>query len=570
VRLFQSLRARLLGIVLLGAVLPLAIVGVWLARATRQSGERLLRERLDSTLVRTAREIGAQWVPRRSAMLAIAEDSVIRQLLRRDSNWNADTVPLNSSRSTVVELIASARSVTVEPREHGPPWKLVLDRDRRPSLVRTSPPADSFPAGELQLLRVELPVFASSLATDTLGIVTLRFAAERLIPPAAGSVAGAGALLSVVDRSTGATVVPLPFDPALLRRHRFNWAGEEWLTAALPLEEPYVELLAAAPLGGFTLPFKRATRDGLLALALVALVVTALTVLLLRGLTRPLVQLAATADAVSAGELDRRVEPGPHDEVGRVARAFNAMTLSLRRTLDALSAQSAVAAVGEFATALAHEVRNPLSAIRLNLQHLQEKASAHADLGVPIANALRDIERLELTVASALRISRSGRGPREVIELWPVLTAAARAAQPEFSARGATLAGFETTIHAPLRVRGDAAALEQLFLNLLLNAAQALPTGGAAGLSLEQQPDGLVVTIWDRGKGMSEEMRRKVFEPFYSTKPEGTGLGLTLAQRIVAAHRGQLELESKEGEGTRVRVTLPPAELRCPESANAS
>ncbi len=558
-RLFQSLRARLLGIVLLGAVLPLAVVGVWLARETRQSGERLLRDRLDSTLARTAREIGAQWVPRRSAILAIAEDSVIRQLLQRDSSGKPDTIPLNGLRSAVVELIASARSVIVEPRGQRAPWMLVLDRGRRASLVRTSPRADSVPAGEADLLRVQVPVFASSLAMDTLGMVAVRFAPERLIPAAAGSLAGAGALLAVVDRFTGATVVPLPFDPALLRRQRFIWGGEEWLTAALRLEEPYVELLAAAPLGGFTLPFKRAARDGLLALALVALVVIALTVLLLRGLTRPLVQLAAVADAVSAGDLDRRVEPGPHDEVGRVARAFNAMTLSLRRTLDELSAQSAVAAVGEFATALAHEVRNPLSAIRLNLQHLQEKAKLHSDLGVPIANALRDIERLELTVASALRIARSGRRVREVLDLWPVLAAAARAAQPEFAARGATLAGFKTATHAPLHVRGDAAALEQLFLNLLLNAAQALPNGGAAGLSLEQQPDGLVVTIWDRGQGMSEQTRRRIFEPFYSTKPEGTGLGLTLAQRIVAAHRGRIELESEEGEGTRVRVTLEPA-----------
>ena len=558
-RLFQSLRARLLGIVLLGAVLPLAVVGVWLARETRQSGERLLRDRLDSTLARTAREIGAQWVPRRSAILAIAEDSVIRQLLQRDSSGKSDTIPLNALRSAVVELIASARSVTVEPRGREGRWKLVLDPGRRPSLVRSAQPADSSLASEAGLLRVQLPVFASSLATDTLGMVALRFAPERLIPPAAGSLAGAGALLAVVDRSTGTTVVPLPFDPALLRRQRFIWGGEEWLTAALPLEEPYVELLAAAPLGGFTLPFKRAARDGLLALALVALLVTALTVLLLRGLTRPLVQLAAVADSVSAGDLDRRVEPGANDEVGRVARAFNAMTLSLRRTLDELSAQSAVAAVGEFATALAHEVRNPLSAIRLNLQHLQEKARAHAELGLPIANALRDIERLERTVASALRIARSGRGTREALDLWPVLLAAARAAQPQFAARNATLAGFETESHTPLRVRGDAAALEQLFLNLLLNAAQALPEGGAAGLSIEQPPDGLVVTVWDRGKGMSEATRRRVFEPFYSTKPEGTGLGLTLAQRIVAAHRGRIELESQEGEGTRVRVTLEPA-----------
>ena len=127
------------------------------------------------------------------------------------------------------------------------------------------------------------------------------------------------------------------------------------------------DIVLAAPLGPFTEPFERTARRGTLALIAIALVAFTLATLVTGRLTRSLGQLADAADAVSAGHLERKVEETGGDETRRVARAFNTMVTSLRETLMRLTQKESLAAVGEFATSLAHEVRNPLTSVRLIL-----------------------------------------------------------------------------------------------------------------------------------------------------------------------------------------------------------
>jgi signal transduction histidine kinase len=112
---------------------------------------------------------------------------------------------------------------------------------------------------------------------------------------------------------------------------------------------------------------------------------------------------------------------------------------------------------------------------------------------------------------------------------------------------------------APAWVLGDAMALEQLFLNLLLNAAQALPTGGRAALALDVEAADLCVVVSDTGVGISPENLERVADPFFSTKSDGTGLGLPIARQIATAHGGSLRIASTPGAGTRVEVRLPAA-----------
>ena len=106
-------------------------------------------------------------------------------------------------------------------------------------------------------------------------------------------------------------------------------------------------------------------------------------------------------------------------------------------------------------------------------------------------------------------------------------------------------------------MEGDAGQLEQLFHNLLLNAAEALEGGGRAWIHIRTAGDTVEVLVQDEGRGISVESLEKVFEPFFSTSSEGTGLGLPIARQIARAHGGELLLESSEGSGTTARVTLP-------------
>jgi signal transduction histidine kinase len=242
--------------------------------------------------------------------------------------------------------------------------------------------------------------------------------------------------------------------------------------------------------------------------------------------------------------------------VARVARSFNAMTTNLRRTVGELAQRESLASLGEFSASLAHEIRNPLTSVRIDLQRVAEKVPGDSTLSRPLARALGEIQRLDGTVAGVLRLARSGRIDRERVELRIPVKAAAHAAAPEFEEAGAELTIAPADLWK-LPVRGDSAALEQLFLNLLLNAAQALEPGGRAVMEVERTGSEAVVSLRDTGTGIPAEELSRVFEPFYSTRSDGTGLGLAIAGRIAAAHGGAIEMESSPGQGTVVRVRIP-------------
>lgn len=219
------------------------------------------------------------------------------------------------------------------------------------------------------------------------------------------------------------------------------------------------------------------------------------------------------------------------------------------------SQREALVEVGKFAALLAHEVRNPLTAIRIDLQRVEEELPAESPLRLQLARALREVERLDVTVSGALRIARSGTVAADLVDLRVPLHRAVEVATPAFDQIDATLtlSGLE----APVPVRGDEAALEQLFLNILLNAAQALARRGAAGVTLAIADDHADVDVWDRGKGIPPGDLGRVFDPFYTTKKDGTGLGLAIARGVVTGHGGSLAIESEAGVGTTITISLP-------------
>jgi signal transduction histidine kinase len=542
-----SLRNKFMLIVLVGAVLPLALLGFWLTRTAERSGEELLRTRLEAALGQIVDEVGLRWLSRRSELLRLAECSAAQTALRAGASRqpNLEDHAQMELQALYVGMRATVRSAAVSDASGEVRWNLSVDEDATARGDLLSNPT----------LPVELGIFENA-SGDQLGNLEARVQMSSMLPAGAGWGGVSGSVLAVFDPTTGASLLPLSIDPTLFARQSFLWGNETWITVQHVLQEPSMALVLAAPVSPFTEPFRQAARRNLWILAIVAVGGFGFAALLTRRTTGALVRLAAAAEAVSRGDLDKKVDERPRDEVGRVARAFNSMTESLRDTLRELSLRESLAAVGEFAASLAHEVRNPLTSIRVDLQRVEEKLPEESDARDLLRRALGEIERVDRSVTGALRIARSGKITLERLDLRKPLEAALHTAEPEFEAHGAQ---FEHTGFGndPIAVKGDAAALEQLFLNLLLNAAQALEKGGQASVSVECTERELLISIRDTGSGIAQEDLEKVFEPFYSTRPEGTGLGLAIARQIAIAHGGEITMESLPGVGTTMRLQLP-------------
>jgi signal transduction histidine kinase len=367
-----------------------------------------------------------------------------------------------------------------------------------------------------------------------------------------------GARMQIVERGSRLGFLPSFVPDSLLAQERFTAGGHEWLAVHRSLVAPEIDVILAAPLTAYVQPFERAAATGTFTLTVASLLALLVTAFLTTRLTGSLQRLAIAADAVAGGDLDHRVDAGGRDEVGRVGAAFNSMLENLRRTLGELSKRQALAAVGEYAAELAHAVRNGLTSVRIDLQRAEEKIARDTPGQLLVARSLESVRRLEGTVSDSLRVARGRRAPKRRVDLRLILAAAVESSESAFTDRGAVIE--PRPLHgAPAWVLGNRMTLEQLFLNLLLNAAQALDRGGRAAVSLDGEGSEVRITVSDSGTGIPSADLERVFEPFYSTKADGTGLGMSIARQIAVDHGGSLRIERGPAGGTRAVVRLPTA-----------
>jgi signal transduction histidine kinase len=503
-----------------------------------------VRERLEASLLDVANSIGFQWLAHRADLLDLADNAAVLAALRErklvlESQDSVALRGLEQAWARVTDVVAAGRFLDSEGATVG---HLAHVDDQ-----------DDVSATTAQLNHV-VPVHDPASGVR-LGALEVQLRTEQLLPPGLLTTGVSGSMLAVFDARTGAPLTPLALDPEFFAQSRFMWMGEDWIAVERRLREPALRLVLAGPVGAFSAPFDAAARSGTLALLLVALLALLLVTLLVRRFTRSLLYLSDAAQAVSNGDLSRRAKEEGPPEIKGVATAFNSMTQSLSRTLQTLTQREAVAAVGEFAASLAHEVRNPLTSVRMDLQLTRAKFDDQADAVALVDHALAEIDRLNASVDGFLRVARSGRTSPGRIDMRVPLEAAVHAALPRFTERDARLE--YSPRQAPIWITADGGALEQLLLNLLLNAADSLQSGGRAGLSVEVADESVEVAVWDEGCGIAREHLEQIFDPFFSTKDEGTGLGLAVAQRVARAHGNELQVESEPGGGTTFRFALP-------------
>lgn len=310
-----------------------------------------------------------------------------------------------------------------------------------------------------------------------------------------------------------------------------------------------------------------------------------LVALVIRIISRPLRRLTEAAVAVTGGAYGAQVELRSNDEVGLLASSFNEMSRKLADDIERLRALNEhlvrtekLAAAGTLAAGVAHEVNNPLASISSLIQILQARHAAAVKAGdraainssAPPDDADAETrEMLRLISTQIARITQVLRDMMDFARTRPPLRAPLDVARViEASVR---LASFDKAFKrlrlttdldatAP-HILADADQLQQVFLNLLLNARDAMPDGGE--VVVRTRYDGtreeLTVEICDTGQGIVPEALAHVFDPFFTTKPAGTGTGLGLAvcYGIITAHGGRIEIAPNNGRGTCARVSLP-------------
>ncbi|HEY4055270.1 MAG TPA: ATP-binding protein [Kofleriaceae bacterium] len=254
---------------------------------------------------------------------------------------------------------------------------------------------------------------------------------------------------------------------------------------------------------------------------------------------------------IQGGTIDRDTFLVARDLAGRVA-----LSVERAQAVQELQDAKRLAALGQFAAAIAHDIRTPLTSISLNVQILRRKLQLDEDDQEHFDIALEELARLDRSVAEILDFAKPVKIVEEEIDVKELLEDAAKSLSPVISERGVSLVCVPAS---NLTIHGDPQRLRQVLANLVGNAADASKPGETVQLRAVGIDGHVSIEIEDKGRGIGADDLVRIFEPFFTTRPDGTGLGLSIVQKVVRAHGGDIKVRSTPGVGSTFTVVLPAA-----------
>ncbi|MEN8263380.1 MAG: ATP-binding protein [Nitrospirota bacterium] len=280
-----------------------------------------------------------------------------------------------------------------------------------------------------------------------------------------------------------------------------------------------------------------------------------------RKVLKPILVINRGVKKIGEGELGHKIPEEGMGEVKELAESFNKMSVELKELVDAIkSAQAKLVrteklyAIGEFSAGVAHEIRNPLTSIKLLVQTIRNTGESFSGNDIDIID--KEINRINRIIKSFLEFAKPEKIEKRDVNIKEVLDDVLTISKPKMRHSGIKL--IETLPLVTPIIYGNYDALKQVFLNLILNAMQAMDDeGGTLEVGAFADEKSLSVMIKDSGTGISEKDQKKIFDPFFTTKKEGTGMGLALTHNIIDEHSGRIDIESSPGEGTIIKVELP-------------
>ncbi len=370
------------------------------------------------------------------------------------------------------------------------------------------------------------------------------------------------------------------------------------------LEAPYSSVLgdyvlvSTRPASVVFAPVSEMRRSILGAGALIVLVAGLLALVAAHQFAAPIRALTEGATRLAKGEFDARLEIETNDEIEDLARTFNSMakalqtreaevlqqgeqlrhytdrletmveerTTALKKSQQKMVQQEKMVAVGQLAAGLAHELGTPLATILCHAQMAQEELEEanHANTSSQLARAhesldlvVSQVDRCSQIVRQLLDFSRPSSDARSALRAREVVDVAIELLHHDLERRGVEVEVENASVEA--RLVGNSNELDQVFVNLLRNAADAMPDGGRISVTIEHDNSNVRFVVVDEGHGIEREAQRHIFDPFFTTKAPGvgTGLGLWVVYNTVTDHGGRIDVDSAPGRGTRITVTLP-------------
>jgi signal transduction histidine kinase len=314
-------------------------------------------------------------------------------------------------------------------------------------------------------------------------------------------------------------------------------------------------------------PSLAAARTTFLSLSVFLVLASLLVAIVSSGLlssriTGPIVELSEAAREIGKGNLDVRIEPRTHDEVGALVAVFNDMAREIGESRDRLARAERIAAWQQIARRVAHEIKNPLFPIQMSIETLEKSyAMKHEKLDEIVEESTRtvleEVRALNRIVTEFSEFARLPAPRREPVPIADMLGHVASLYRDLGKVSISVDHGGDT-----LSVDADREQIQQALINLVKNSVEAIgERGGRVWLSAGEKERhgtaGIEITVRDDGPGIPPEVRERIFTPYFTTKESGTGLGLSIVDRIATEHGGAVDLESTPGTGTSMRIWLP-------------
>lgn len=285
-----------------------------------------------------------------------------------------------------------------------------------------------------------------------------------------------------------------------------------------------------------------------------------LAIVLISGIAKPVRSLLDATRRLKTGDLDYRIV-GLQGEFGEVAASFNAMAASLKKEMLYRQRVEQLKVCGEMAAGLAHEIRNPLAGIKVSIEVLLAELQIDERDQLVLSKVIEEIRHIELLMKNFLNFARPVAAQPTNVDVNELLgkTVVFLNNHPSFLASETPRTIVQEFADRLPDIRVDPQQLKQVFLNLFLNAADAMPAGGVITARTSHDPQGqsVIIELQDTGKGIPNELIDKIFQPFFTTKVKGTGLGLAVSKRLVEDNGGIIRVANNADQGATFTIIFP-------------